>query len=70
MLGTCINNASFLQSLITLFDHPKPLSVLKQIHGLIIASGLSKLFSIFADLGNVNYTHRLLLHNPSPSVVH
>ncbi|XP_057540171.1 pentatricopeptide repeat-containing protein At5g08305 [Amaranthus tricolor] len=77
MLGTCINNGSFLQSLITLFDHPKPLSVLKQIHGVIIASGLSKhhqfaskLFSIFADLGNVNYTHRLLLHNPSPSVVH
>lgn len=78
MLATCIKNGSSLQqTLINLLDNPKSLPVLKQIHAILIASGLSKqhpfaskLFSFLAGSGNADYTHRLLLHNPSHSVVH
>ncbi|XP_048493988.1 pentatricopeptide repeat-containing protein At5g08305 [Beta vulgaris subsp. vulgaris] len=82
MLGNCcIRNGSLHQTLITLLDQFQPnsfsFSVVKQIHALLIVSGFSKqhlfaskLFSLFADSGNADYTHHLLLHNPSPSVVH
>ncbi|XP_021755589.1 pentatricopeptide repeat-containing protein At5g08305-like [Chenopodium quinoa] len=78
MLAKCINNGSLHQTLITLLDHPTiSFPLLSQIHALLISSGLSKrhpfaskLFSFVADSGNADYTHRLLLHNPSNSVVH
>ncbi|KNA14503.1 hypothetical protein SOVF_107070 [Spinacia oleracea] len=77
MLAPCIRNGSLHQTLITLLDHPYSFPVLKQIHAFLIVSGLvknhpfaSKIFTIFADSGNADYTHRLLLHNPSHSVVH
>ncbi|KAL2897501.1 hypothetical protein RDABS01_039284 [Bienertia sinuspersici] len=69
-------NGNLVQTLITILDRPKSISVVNQIHGFLITSGLSKLdplpsklFSAFSKLGNVEYTHRLLLRNPSPSVV-
>lgn len=74
MLGTWIRNGCLHQALITLLEQPRSISQLKQIHALLISSGLShpfpaKLFSLLANSSNADYTRRLLLHTPGTSVV-
>uniref|UniRef100_A0A7C9EUJ9 Uncharacterized protein n=1 Tax=Opuntia streptacantha TaxID=393608 RepID=A0A7C9EUJ9_OPUST len=75
-VGNWIRNSCLDSALTTLLDQPRSISQLKQIHALLITSGLShqppfhsKLFSLLPSSCHADYTHRLLLHCPNPSVI-
>lgn len=75
-VGNWIRNGCLDLALLTLLDQPRSISQFKHIHALLITSGLShqppfnsKLFSLLANAGHADYTHRLLLHCPNPSVI-